>query len=119
MIPILSYFPGQTVTIFLEVTDGYSNVRANSVVTPTIDKILKPDLTPMDGYPQNMTYVETGLYTFQFVLPKGASAIGSYLVDVIYKNPFRAGGNSGDDINYAAYQIIVNSPYGNYGITTS
>lgn len=118
MIPVLSYSPGQTATIFLEVTDGYSNVRVDSTTTPVVNRIFMPDLTLMDGYVQDMTRIDTGLYTFQFVLPTGASAVGSYLVDVIYNSPFTAGGNSGDDINYAAYQIIVNAPFGNYGLTT-
>ena len=72
----------------------------------------------MDGYPQNMTRLGLGLYTFQLAIPSGASAVGSYLVDIIYRSPFTAGGDSGDDINYAAYQIIVSAPYGLYGITT-
>ena len=118
MIPVLSYFPGQTATIFLEVTDGYSNVRIDSVTTPVISRILLPDLSLRDGYAQYMTRIDVGLYTFQFTLPTGAAAVGSYLVDVIYRSPFTSGGDSGNDISYAAYQVIVNSPFGNYGITT-
>jgi hypothetical protein len=117
MIPVLSYSPGQTATIFLEVTDGYSNVRVDSLTMPYIARIFYPDLSLADGYPQNMTRLDIGLYCFKIALPTGASAIGSYLVDVIYRSPFTAGGNTGDDVSYAAYQIIVNSPFGNYGIT--
>ena len=118
MIPVLSYFPGQTATIFLEVTDGYSNVRVDSIDLPSITQVIYPDLSAAENYPQDMTRIGLGLYTFQLTIPSGAVAVGSYLVDVIYRSPFTAGGNSGDDINYAAYQIIVNAPFGSYGITT-
>ena len=113
---ILSYFPGQTASIFLEVTDGYSNVRVDTVFTPSVLKIIMPDLSLSSGYPKNMTRLGLGLYTFQFIIPSGASSIGSYLLDVSYRSPFKAGGNSGDDISYEAYQIIVNAPYGNFSV---
>ena len=117
MVQILSYSPGQVATIFLEVTDGYSNVRMDSLITPSIERIFYPDLSLADGYPQDMTRLDVGLYVFQLTLPSGASAVGSYLIDVIYRSPITAGGDPGDDVNYAAYQIIVNAPFGNYGIT--
>jgi hypothetical protein len=119
MIPVLSYFPGQTATIFLEVTDGYSNVRVDSVSMPIISRILLPDLSLRDGYAQEMTRIDTGLYTFKFTLPTGAASIGSYLVDVLYRSPFTAGGNAGNDISYAAYQVIVNAPFGMYTAITT
>lgn len=107
---ILNYSPGQTVSIFLENTDGYQHVRQDSLTVPVVVRILKPDLTPMDGYAQFMDRIDTGLYTFQFVLPTGASAVGSYLVDVSYTD--HDGFHSS-----ALYQIVVNAAFGNYGIT--
>jgi len=113
----LSYFPGQIATIFLEVTDGYSNVRIDSTVIPSVAQIIFPDLSIAPSYPQNMTRLGVGLYTFHFTLPSGAAAVGSYLIDVKYRNPQNAGGNSGDDIASAAYQIIVTAPFGNFAVT--
>lgn len=107
---ILSYSPGQKVTIFLEVTDGYSNVRQDSLTIPVVVRIFKPDLTFLDGYVQEMDRLDTGLYTFQFTLPSGASAVGSYLVDVAYTDP--DGFNSS-----AAFQIVVTASSGNFGVT--
>lgn len=106
----LSYSPGQVATIFLEITDGYSNVRQDSLTTPLVMRIFKPDLTYMDGYIQEMDRIDVGLYTFKFTLPSGAAAVGSYLVDVAYTDP--DGFNSN-----VAYQILVNSQFGQFGTT--
>lgn len=107
---VLSYFPGQIATIFLEVTDGYNNVREDSSTTPVVVRIFKPDLTYMDGYIQPMDRLDTGLYRFQFTIPTGASAVGSYLVDVAYTDP--------DGFNSSAtFQVVVTAPFGNFGVT--
>lgn len=107
---VLSYFPGQVATIFLEVTDGYNNIREDSHTTPVVVRIFKPDLTYMDGYIQAMDRLDTGLYRFQFTIPTGAAAVGSYLVDVAYTDP--GGFHSG-----ALFQIVVTAPFGNFGVT--
>ena len=85
---ILSYSPGQVATVFLEVTDGYSNVRVDSLIFPYVSKLILPDLSFADGYPQTMTRIDLGLYVYKFTLPKGASSIGSYLLDIRYRTPF-------------------------------
>lgn len=109
MITVLSYFPGQKVTIFLEVVDGYN--RVNSITTPKIDGILLPDFSAMIGYPQFMSQIDIGLYVFQFTLPTGAASIGSYLVDASYT--YQDGYS-----NSQLYQVVVNAPYGNFGAVT-
>lgn len=106
----LNYTPGQTATVILEVNDGYSNVRQDSLTTPVVLQIFKPDLSLMDGYVQEMTRLDTGLYIFKFVLPSGASAVGSYIVDISYTDP------DGYDSS-STVQILVNAPYGQYGLT--
>lgn len=118
---ILSYFPGQKVTILLETktSDGY---RANSAILPYISSILSftssvdgytayDGYLGDDGYNQPFTQISVGLYFAQITLPKTASAVGSYLVNANYINP-----NNGFP-NIETYQLIVNAPFGNFGIT--
>ena len=108
---VLNYTPGQQVTVFQEVKDGYGN-RTDDGYTPVVTRvILPPSFTLALGYPQNMTRLDTGLYYFQFTLPTGAAAVGSYLVDIAYLNPTLG------IINTNTYQIVVTAPFGNYGLT--
>lgn len=107
MLQTLSYFPGQTATVFLETLDGYGQ-RADGYPPPTITRIVFPDLTLAEGYPVEMTKLDVGLYYYQFVLPTGAIAVGSYFVDIEYTNPTTFYTNT------APYQIMVNAPFGNY-----
>ena len=110
MLQTLSYFPGQTPTIFLETLDGYGE-RADSPTIPVITRLVFPNLTLAAGYPTNMTQLDVGLYYYQFVLPTGGASVGSYLVDISYTNP------STFYMNTSLYQIVVNAPYGNYSTT--
>lgn len=111
MTQVLSYFPGQHVTVFLETLDGYG-VRTNSPTLPVINRIIFPGFTLSAGYPAAMTQLDVGLYYGQFTLPTGATSIGNYLVDVVYTNP------ANNAINNQTYQIIVSAPFGNFGTTT-
>jgi len=108
-VQVLSYFPGQKVTIFLETTDGYGT-RVDSTTAPTVDRIIFPGLTLATGYPQMMTQLDTGLYYYQFTLPTGAASVGSYLVDVSFTNYQNV-------INTHGYQITVSAPFGNFSTT--
>lgn len=117
---ILSYFPGQKVTVFLETktSDGY---RANSATTPFISQILAftsadgytayDGYLKTDGYHQPFTKIAVGIYFAQIILPKTASAVGSYFIDAIYTNPLNSNPNT------QTYQVIVNAPFGNFGTT--
>lgn len=105
---ILSYFPGQKVTIFLDTFDGYGE-RADGYFMPYVNRIIFPDLSLSAGFPTNMTQLDVGLYYFQFTLPLNAAAVGSYLVDVFFGNP--ATGYE----NQTLYQILVSAPFGNFG----
>lgn len=108
MITVLSYFPGNKVTIFLEVVDGYG--RVDSFTPPKIDGILFPDFSAAPGYPKLMTQLGTGLYYHQFTLPTGAASVGSYLVEASYD--YQDGYS-----NSQLYQIVVSAPYGNFSTT--
>lgn len=111
MTQILSYFPGQQVTVFLETKaiDGY---RVDSPTIPMVTRIIFPGFTLAADYPSAMTQLDIGLYYAQFVIPTGAASVGSYLVDVSYTNP------STSVINTETYQIIVNAPFGNFSTTS-
>lgn len=104
-INILQHFPGQRVTLFLEVVDGYG--RVDSLTTPKIDGILMPDFAAMIGYPQDMVRIGVGLYYHQFVLPTGAAALGSYLAEASYT--YQDG-----YVNSQLYQVIVTAPFGRF-----
>ncbi len=103
---ILSYSPGAKATIILETLNAMG-VRADGYM-PTVTRIIFPDLTLAADYPQDMTALDVGLFYFEFILPTGATAVGTYLVDVMYNEPDTA------DYFMELYQIIVNAPYGNF-----
>ena len=124
---ILQYSPGQTVTIVLEAlnADGYRSDGYYTSITPDgysvvdgyytlpiVDRILLPSLVPATGYPQKMAYIDYGLYSFNFTLPTGSTAVGSYIVDVKYVNPVTSQWAS------VVYQIVCIAPYGQYSVGT-
>lgn len=126
MTQTLFYSPGQLATIFAETLDangvradgyvdgyidGYKDGYIDSYHHPMIARLILPDFSEATGYPVHMTKLDTGLYYYQFTLPKGATAVGSYLVDISYTNP--------DTLftNTILYQISVNAPYGNFTAT--
>lgn len=120
MTDILSYFPGQKVTVFLE-TKNASGVRANSATIPVVTRIfgfnssdgytLYDGYIKTDGYQQTMTKMDTGLYFVNVTLPKGASSIGCFLMDVSFTNP------ANSTLNTQTYQIVVTAPFGNFSTT--
>jgi hypothetical protein len=112
MIQTLNFFPGQKAAVFLETVDGYG-ARTDSPTLPVVSRIVFPNLTLAGGYPQNMVKLDTGLYYFTFILPSGAAAVGSYLVDVTFTNP------ANNETNSAAYQVIVSAPFGNYSASVA
>lgn len=111
MTEILSYFPGQQVTIFLETLDGYGQ-RVDGATVPMVTRVILPGYTLAVGYPQNMNRLDVGLFTFQFTLPTGAVSIGSYLIDVAYISPING------FVNTQMYQVVVTAPFGQYSIGT-
>lgn len=125
---ILNASPGQQVTIVLEslLSDGYRSDGYNASFGPAdgydfvdgyyqlpiVERIFFPSLMQASGYPQKMARIDEGLYYFQFTLPTGASAVGTYIVDVQYINP------STSVISQIYYQVIVTAPQGQYSIST-
>lgn len=125
---ILNATPGTQVTIVLEtlLTDGYRSDGYNATLgpadgydiidgyyqLPVVERIFFPTLTQAAGYPKKMVRIDEGLYYFQFILPTGASAVGTYIVDVQYINPSTAA------ISETFYQVICTAPFGMYSIGT-
>ncbi len=108
----LQYFPGQKCTCFLEIT-GTNLEVLSSLTPPIVSKIIFPNLTLAYGYPINMTKLFDGLYYYSFWIPKGATAIGDYLVYITYTNP------DNNLINSQIYQVVVNAPFGTFGMTSN
>lgn len=122
-----SYNPGSLAVIFLEIkdTDGY---RADSLTTPVINEILGFTSIDgytsydgyfalnndgyLDGYNQPLTRISVGLYYVKLTLPKTASSLGSYIVEILYTDP--ASGNP----LIRSYQLIIVSAFGGFGTTT-
>jgi hypothetical protein len=116
MVPqILSYFPGQKATFFLETLNPSTSARQDGYDLldgydgyPVISRIFLPDFTTASGYPTHMSRLDTGLYSFQYILPSTASAVGSFLIDGYYNQPTTG-------IVFAfLYQVVVTAPFGNY-----
>lgn len=109
---ILSYFPGQKVTVIHQVfnLDGY---RSDGYLTdgysaPIIARIVFPDFSLAVGYPQAMTKLDTGLYSFSFTLPIGAVSIGLYFVDIYWYHPNTL------SLQQDIVQVVVTAPFGTY-----
>jgi hypothetical protein len=115
---ILTYFPGQEVTIFLDTKldgyladadylthpiDGYNSPVVNRIFTPTLDLSI--------NYPQPLIRIDTGLYYYKFRLPTGAAAVGSYLIDIEYRRP------SDNNLQSIMYQVICSAPFGLYSVS--
>lgn len=112
MTQILQFFPGQVCTVYLETlnSDGY---RADGYGTPLIERIILPSLTLAADYPAEMIHLDTGLYYYKFTLPTGATSLGSYLIDGSWVRP-------DNGFTYSqTWQVIVNAPYGNFGVVTT
>lgn len=114
---VLSYFPGQVVTVWTQTLDGYTGLRADPVTYPVVNRIILPGFTLAACYPQSMNRFDVGLYYTQFQVPTGAAAIGSYLIDVSWPTIDQLDGYSGGT-SYALYELIVTAPYGNFGTVT-
>jgi len=110
MLTVQNYFPGQKATIFLETLDPMTKLRADSPTIPVINRVIFPDLSLALDFPQNMVKLDVGLYYFQFTVPFNAQSVGSYLVDGEYTQPVT------NAVLTFMYQIVVNAPYGQYGI---
>lgn len=95
--------PKQILTLFFEVLDS-NQERTDSPSDPLILSIYNPNFDLLDGYPAAMTNIDVGLYSFTITLPTGPTAVGTYIVNIIWEDP--------DTLNQKQthYQIICKSP---------
>jgi hypothetical protein len=108
---ILNYAPGQTATLVFQTLNSLG-ARSDGYGIPSITRIISPSLTLAVGFPQSMTRLDVGLFTFQFALPTMASAVGTYIADIAYQDP-----DSGNP-KATFFQIVVSAPFGQYSIST-
>jgi len=113
MSTVLSHTPSQKVTIVQQVLnsdgyreDGYSFSGSGLNGAPVITRIILPGFTLSAGYPATMNKLDTGLYTYSFFLPKGATAVGTYIVDISWYHPTTFA------LQQDFVQIEVTAPYG-------
>jgi hypothetical protein len=109
---ILFHAPGQIATILLSTkdSDGY---LADAYALPYVNRVFLPDFTTDDGYPQDMTQLDTGLYYFEYTIPSGATAVGTYLIEIVYNSVID------DSYQNELYQIVVTAPFGIYSASIS
>jgi hypothetical protein len=106
---ILNSTPGQLVTIVLETFDGYS--RADAYTPPSVMNIIFPNLSLAANYPQPMVRISQGLYYYNFTLPAGQTAVGSYIVNVCWLDPATS------NLAQTFFQVICSAPFGIYSAT--
>lgn len=78
--------PGQTVTLAVQVLDGYGE-RADGYSAPVVDFIQLPNGSMSDLYPENTTSVAEGVFKHSFTIPFGISAVGTYLASISWQDP--------------------------------
>ena len=120
MSTVLSQMPGQTATIVQQVlnqsgarADGYFFSGSGPLGDPVIERVILPNQTLATGFPVAMNRLDVGLYTYSFVLPSGAAAVGLYIVDVSWYHP---------DTHALQQDVIlinVTAPFGLYSTTVS
>lgn len=118
MSTVLSYSPGQTVTIVQQVlnldgyrADGYSFSGSGFAGAPVIARVIYPNFMLAPSFPVSMTKLDTGLYSHSFTLPSGAAAVGLYIVDIYWYHPNTL------SLQQDIVQINVTAPFGLYSIT--
>ena len=99
--------PGQNVTIVIQTLDGYGT-RVDGYTPPQIDFIIIPSTpTPLSGFPQVMTKIETGLYSRTITLGTGSASLGTTIVSVSWPQP-------GTNITQnEVFTIQIALPFGN------
>ena len=120
MSTVLSYSPGQTVTLVHQVfnadgyrADGYNFINSGPLGAPVIARVIHPGLTLSSGFPIAMNRIDTGLYTYSFTLPTGAAAVGTYIVDIYWYHPTTT------NLQQDMILINVTAPFGLYSATVT
>jgi hypothetical protein len=82
----LNSSPGRTVTLAVQVVDGYG-ARADGYQSPSVEFVRLPNGANAAGFPVAMTRIDLGLYIHSITLPTGSTAIGTYLAQIVWPHP--------------------------------
>lgn len=82
---VLQYSPGSLVTVILQTLNDLG-LREDGYSTPSVTRVIMPDLSESMLYPLDMIRISEGLYYHKFMLPSSSAAVGSYIVDLLYTN---------------------------------
>lgn len=107
---LYTHFLGQQVTILIPVINS-TGTPTDAPSLPSINYIYLPDVSSATGYPIDASQMDTGLYYFKFTLPKGATAVGSYVVNYSYIDP-----DSLNTINGFVH-VVCQAPFGLYSVS--
>jgi hypothetical protein len=103
--------PGQVITLPIQTLDGYGS-RTDGY-QPTIESILLPNSTFATGYPIVMNKIDTGFYISRITIPTGASALGTYIVSILYDDP----ANPAHHEIWKIFLINCSLPFGNSSVS--
>lgn len=112
MLGVLHHTPGAQVSIILEILNDTTGVREDGYSTPKVQNIILPDLSESTLYPLDMVRISTGLYYHRFTLPTGAAGIGSYIVDLSWRD-------AANNPKQGFIQVICSSTAGSFSVSPS
>ncbi len=112
----LYHSPGQQVTILLEVLNT-ALIHIDAEEIPSVTALYLPDDSSEEDYPQDMTKLATGIYYFKYTIPRGATAVGTYVPVISWIQPSES--EDPGTARETIYQIIVTAPYGSYSVSSS
>lgn len=95
--------PGQTASLVIQTVDGYGE-RVNANV-PQVMSIYFPDKSLAQGFPQAMTNIGVGLYSYDIAIPSGATSLGSFIANIRHTED--------SSVVWNVYVISVARPFGN------
>lgn len=102
IIPIFAN-PGQSVSITVQVVDGYG--ERSDISTPQIMSVYFPDRSIAQGFPTDMVRLETGLYSYNINIPQGIQYIGTFIVSTKHTEI--------DRVVWNTFLVNVARPFGN------
>lgn len=102
--------PGQIVSLVLQTLDTEGQ-RADPPSAPQIDSLYTPDLAPITGYPQDMTKLSTGLWTYKLTITSNASSLGTHIASATWNHP------TSNRPQYEIFQIHVVKQFGTFSVT--
>lgn len=106
MVVTLNATPGQTITLSIQVLDGYGS-RNDGYAAPEIDFVLTPALSYASGYPISMSRIDTGVFIRQMTFGQSSSVIGTYIISCSWLHPTTG------YTQYELFMINVGLPFGN------